>query len=142
MRWSARHGLNKSGHPYETPPPGSRNHRDFELRVEAVPEVREFVRDALAGSPLTDDVTLIASELASNVVRHAQTEFTVSVALHDVVRLEVSDGSSIIPAVEELSESYRGLRLVQAAADDWGIELTKTGKKVWVEFPSTPRRRV
>lgn len=116
------------------------DHRDFEPRVEAIPEVRSFVRDALAGSPLTDDVALVASELAANVVRHAQTEFTVSLHFGDLIRLEVADGSSIIPAVEELSESYRGLRLVEAAAQQWGIELTDTGKKVWVEFPSTPVR--
>ncbi len=119
-----------------------KDHRDFEPRVAAIPEVRAFVREALAGSPLTDDVALVASELAANVVRHALTDFTVSIVLGDVIRLEVSDGSSIIPAVEELSESHRGLRLVDAAADQWGIELTETGKKVWVEFPGTPRRGV
>ena len=117
------------------------DHRDFEPRVEAVPEVRRFVRDALAGSPVTDDVVLVASELASNVVRHAHTEFTVTLLVGDVIRLEVADGSSIIPAVEELSESYRGLRLVEAVSEQWGIELAEAGKKVWVEFPTSPDRR-
>ena len=117
------------------------DHRDFEPRVEAVPEVRRFVRDALAGSPVSDDVVLVASELASNVVRHAHTEFTVSLLVGDVIRLEVADGSSIIPAVEELSESYRGLRLVEAVSEQWGIELAEAGKKVWVEFPTSPDRR-
>jgi hypothetical protein len=115
-------------------------HRDFEPRPAAVGAVRTFVREALAGSPLQDDVVLVASELAANVVRHAQTAFTVSLAVEDSVRLEVSDGSSIIPALEELSESYRGLRLVEAAAAQWGIELTANGKKVWVDFPRIPPR--
>ena len=117
-----------------------RDNRDFDPRPEAVPEVRSFIREALAESPLVEDVVLVASELAGNVVRHAQTEFTVSLVMEDIVRLEVSDGSSIIPAVEELSETHRGLRLVEAASEHWGIELTETGKKVWVEFPSIPNR--
>ena len=117
-----------------------RDHRDFESLPEAVPEVRSFIRKALAESPLIDDVVLVASELATNVVRHAQTEFTVNLVIEDIVRLEVSDGASIIPAVEELSDSYRGLRLVEAASEHWGVELTDAGKKVWVEFPTSPNR--
>lgn len=114
------------------------DHRSFAPSTKSVPEVRSYVREALAGSPLIDDVVLVASELATNVVRHAQTAFTVSVSVNDGIRLEVSDGSSIIPAVEELSESYRGLRVVEATSEEWGIEATRTGKKVWVEFPRTP----
>jgi anti-sigma regulatory factor (Ser/Thr protein kinase) len=108
----------------------------FEPFFESVAAARRFVAEALGDAPYADDVVLVTSELATNVVLHARTNFTVKVIVDDRVRLEVSDGSSIVPAVEELAESQRGLRLVEAASEEWGIEPTESGKMVWVEFPS------
>lgn len=108
----------------------------FEPIGSSVRAVRRFVRDAVHGSPFADDVVLVASELAANVVRHARTEFEVKLAYEgEQIRLEVSDGSSIIPAVEDLAEESRGLRMIEAIAESWAIESTPTGKLVWVLFP-------
>lgn len=108
---------------------------DFDAVPESARAVRLFVGDALRGVPRQDDIVLAASELASNVIRHARTEFSVRVAIEgDLCRMEVSDGSSIIPAVEDLSKRRWGLRLIEAVSDRWGIESTDTGKTVWVEF--------
>lgn len=97
--------------------------------------VRRFVAGALVGTEPVDDIVLIASELATNVVRHARTEFTVKVIKEDDrVRLEVADGSSVVPALNELTEDQRGWRLIQVVAHDWGIEATDDGKVAWVEF--------
>ena len=109
--------------------------RDFAAEPESARDVRRFVKGQLAAVPAADDVVLAASELAANVIRHAQTEFTVRLVTDDVVRLEVSDGSSIIPAVEDLAESSRGLRMIEAMAETWGVELRDSGKVVWAEFP-------
>lgn len=99
--------------------------------------VRLFVAQALVGVTTVNDIVLAASELATNVVRHAQTPFTVQVMNEgERIRLEVSDGSSIIPAVEDLTDSQRGLRVISGVADDWGIEETDSGKVVWAEFGS------
>jgi anti-sigma regulatory factor (Ser/Thr protein kinase) len=112
--------------------------RDFEPTPEAVRAARRFVEEALPGTVDQADIVLIVSELASNVVRHAKTNFTVDLTSDEHVRIEVSDGSSIIPAVEELAENKFGLRLIEEVTDRWGIESTDTGKTVWVEFDYDP----
>ncbi|HSJ82256.1 MAG TPA: ATP-binding protein [Acidimicrobiia bacterium] len=116
--------------------------RDFEPEPESAQAVRRFVEGALAGEPFLDDILLTASEFATNVIRHARTPFTVRlISADDKVRVEVSDGSSIIPAVEDLSESYRGLRMIDAVSTQWGVDATESGKTVWAEFADTSRRR-
>jgi anti-sigma regulatory factor (Ser/Thr protein kinase) len=116
--------------------------RDFEPEPHSAQAVRRFVEDALPGAPALDDIVLTASEFAANVIRHAQTRFTVRlIPADDRVRVEVSDGSSIVPAVEDLSESHRGLRMIDAVATQWGVESTEEGKTVWAEFASTSRGR-
>lgn len=108
---------------------------DFQPEPRSARAVRQFVTEALTGSTQLDDIVLTASELASNVIRHARTVYTVLVEhRQDLVRLEISDGDSIVPAVEDLSDSQRGLQLVDAASDKWGIEGSHTGKTIWAEF--------
>ena len=93
---------------------------------------------ALPSAVRRDDIVVASSELASKVIRHAQTAFTVRLTADDsAVRLEVSDGSSIIPAVNDLSESQLGLRLIESISEQWGIELTETGKTVSAEFATS-----
>jgi anti-sigma regulatory factor (Ser/Thr protein kinase) len=109
--------------------------RDFETEPESAGAVRRFVEEAIPEATHLDDVILAASELAANVIRHAKTGFTVRlIGNEDVIRIEVSDGSSIIPAIEDLTESQRGLRLIEAISEDWGFETTDTGKTIWAEF--------
>ena len=109
--------------------------RDFQPDPPSARAVRRFVSEALAGSSHLDDVILTASELASNVIRHAHTPYTVRVEHdEDLIRLEISDGSSIVPAIEDLAASQRGLRVVTATSDNWGIEGTDNGKTIWAEF--------
>jgi anti-sigma regulatory factor (Ser/Thr protein kinase) len=113
--------------------------QSFEPDPRSARAVRQLVTEAIPDSPHRDDIVLAVSELASNVIRHAQTAFTVHVAENDdTIRLEVSDGSSILPAVEQLNDSKRGLRLIEAVSEQWGVELTETGKTVWVEFAYPP----
>ncbi|MFP3914790.1 MAG: ATP-binding protein [Actinomycetota bacterium] len=108
--------------------------RDFEPEPGSAWEVRRFVEEALAGVSRLEDIVLIASELAANVIRHARTEFSVRIRREgEIVRLEVSDGSSVVPAMEELTESTRGLRMVETISERWGIEPSPGGKTVWAE---------
>lgn len=112
----------------------------FDADPASLRKVRSFVRDTLPGLPHLDEVVLGASELATNVVRHARTRYTVRLGLDDTrVRLEVSDGSSIVPAVEDLTESQRGLRVIDLISRSWGVDAADTGKTVWVEFPRRGR---
>ncbi|MGA7271141.1 MAG: ATP-binding protein [Acidimicrobiia bacterium] len=109
---------------------------EFIAKPESVVAVRTFVRDFLGEAPYVDDVTLVASELATNVVNHARTDFTVEIAQNTQVTLTVSDGSSIIPAVEDLTSDQRGLKIVERISSEWGIETTPTGKAIWAKFPT------
>ncbi|HEX2154451.1 MAG TPA: ATP-binding protein [Acidimicrobiia bacterium] len=113
--------------------------RDFDAEPEAVRQVRHFLEGAAERVARLDDIVIVATELASNVVRHARTDFSVRLTTGaDLIRLEVSDGSSIVPAVEDLADRKFGLRIVEAAAHRWGIESRPTGKTVWVEFLAHP----
>lgn len=80
---------------------------------------------------------LAASELATNVVQHARTFFTVSVIRSPGhLRVEFADGSRCPPVLQRAprGEDGRGLLVVDAVADAWGAELTQSGKVVWFEL--------
>jgi len=107
---------------------------------QSVRRVRQMIRREV---PIADtfDVELVASELVTNVIRHAETELVVSLELdEDKVRVEVLDGSSIMPAARDLSNGLDatggvGLRVVEAISDRWGAEQRPDGKVVWAEIP-------
>lgn len=116
----------------------SSTQEDFRPEPQSARAVRSFVAEAASGARHLDDIVLAASELASNVIRHAKTEFTVRITnANGRIRLEVADGSSIIPAVQELSGPRRGLRMLETLADGWGVDATDDGKVVWAEFDAT-----
>jgi anti-sigma regulatory factor (Ser/Thr protein kinase) len=87
-----------------------------------------------------DDAALLLTELVSNVIDHVRGErsLTVELTLADRwLRISVADGSSVLPVVRELSQERprgRGLRLVQAIADQWGVEEHHGGKRVWFDM--------
>ncbi|GAC1530481.1 MAG: hypothetical protein NVS3B12_05100 [Acidimicrobiales bacterium] len=93
-----------------------------------------------------DDAELLVSEVAANVVDHARTDYDVRVVVEGQwVRVEVADGSSIIPAVQDLAqdaERGRGLRLIEHLAAAWGVEERADGKSVWFELDDTRSGRV
>ena len=108
--------------------------------------VRRRVREHLVdwgrkeGSAALEDVVLVVSELATNVVRHGpllEREFEVAVtALADGSCLvEVSDESTVVPRVREAGdweEAGRGLWLVEHLAQAWGVwSRGRHGKTVW-----------
>jgi anti-sigma regulatory factor (Ser/Thr protein kinase) len=101
---------------------------------------RRFVASALDGwnDASADLAVLLVSELASNVVLHAGTDFELSIRLRDdELRIEVQDASPVMPTLKHyVAESVtgRGLHMVAASADRWGFETTDTGKVVWFEL--------
>ena len=110
--------------------------RSFECRPEAVTAARRFVRETLKGesTDVVDAAELMASELTSNCVRHAETSFDVRIQVADEIKVEVRDSGGgqprpLSPGPEE--PSGRGLMIVQAMSDDWGVEPGSHGKKVW-----------
>ena len=80
---------------------------------------------------------LLASELVTNAVMHGCGPITVLMEYDgDGLGVTVCDGEPALPAVPEpdpLSLGGRGLHLVAALSDDWGVEPASSGpgKNVW-----------
>lgn len=114
--------------------------------TSSVPTARRFVESVLTSWGEPDSAWTAAvcvSELAGNCALHARTPFSVGVDLDEGrVRIEVRDGSVRVPsqrAYDTGATTGRGLRLVEEYADSWGIDLTPTGKTVWVVIGGRPR---
>ncbi|MGW7257830.1 ATP-binding protein [Streptomyces sp. NPDC054834] len=104
-------------------------------------------------SPVNETLTLIAAELTANAVRHGHVpgrDFDLRLLLTGgaTFRIEVTDTrtekrpSSTPPSPDSESESGRGLLLVAALADDWGVtpRASAPGKTVWAELLQPHRR--
>ncbi len=101
---------------------------------------RRFAARALGGVDVDLAlVTLLVSELVSNVVLHARTPLTVAVRTSGRrVRVTVSDRSPTLPAPKTYAPDAvtgRGLTMVASSCADWGVEPTPGGKAVWFEVP-------
>ena len=99
--------------------------------------VRGLVEEELAPVAL-DDVLVMVSELATNAVRHGGGGFDVVVATSDgELRVEVVDASPAIPQAQWVpagATSGRGLAIVDALSESWGVTaLEGGGKAVWFE---------
>ncbi|MGI8750887.1 MAG: ATP-binding protein [Acidimicrobiales bacterium] len=116
--------------------------RSFEPEAEQVLAARHFVASSLARWGLINpDVALLVSELATNAVLHARSEFEVCVAaVAERIRVEVSDFNSRLPTMVTVpADAYsgRGLMLLQALAGSWGVEShANEGKTIWFEVPT------
>jgi anti-sigma regulatory factor (Ser/Thr protein kinase) len=116
----------------------------FAAAADAPLAARRFVSSVLTRRPYEDrvdltDARLVLSELATNAVLHAGTPFAVSVrSTGSVVRISVRDGSLTRPVLRNggpASLSGRGLHLVAAMAQSWGVDAGPDGKTVWAELP-------
>lgn len=117
--------------------------RELALRAVpgAAPEARAALRELLHGTPFAarlDDGELAVSELVTNAVLHGREPITVRLLVtHDCLRVEVHDGSPISPSFSMLDPTAvtgRGLMLISAASDRWGVEPEPHGKQVWFEI--------
>ncbi|MEU1466622.1 ATP-binding protein [Streptomyces sp. NPDC005761] len=118
--------------------------RFFRRERRSVPAAREFVRSVLAdwgfGEARADEVLVCVSELATNALVHGVPPgrgYKVMLWLRDggQVRVEVHDSGDGEPGVREPDgESGRGLVIVEALADRWGVGERVPGKVVWCEF--------
>ena len=101
---------------------------------------RRFVAEAVTaiGMP-ADEALLLASELVTNVVVHARTDFVVRMALtENAIRVAVMDGNTRLPtrgAAPVDATSGRGLSIVDAVVQRWGVQVHPGGKTVWFELP-------
>ncbi|MEU4092902.1 ATP-binding protein [Streptomyces sp. NPDC026673] len=110
-----------------------RTARDFAMRV----------LDSWGGCARREDIRVCVSEMAGNAVVHGARDgrgYVIRIALYaHCVHLEVSDERSggpvrpVLPAADETGG--RGLFIVQALSDDWGVDAClPAGKVVWTCF--------
>jgi anti-sigma regulatory factor (Ser/Thr protein kinase) len=117
--------------------------RTFNSLPDSVPAARRFARDVLRGQSgdLVDAAELMVSELATNCVQHAQTDFEITIRAREQVRIEVRDtyhGQPQVQSPPPQAPSGRGLRIVQEISDEWGIIPSSSGKTVWFALNLRP----
>ncbi|MFF1569748.1 SpoIIE family protein phosphatase [Streptomyces sp. NPDC058293] len=111
---------------------------------QGLAETRTALRRALEDwgfGAVADDVEVAAGELMVNVLLHTEGGAVITLevlpGLARRVRLWAKDRSSVFPRRRtpgEAATSGRGLLLVDAVADCWGVEPRGEGKAVWCEF--------
>ncbi len=126
--------------------------RRFPATTSSVGQARRFLLAQLPGASdgESDALVLMLSELATNAVQHAATEFEVQVQVAPDghrVRVEVTDGAAGFPTPQEQvadAPHGRGLHIVRTLADTWGIEMRRDqpGKTVWFSLPLAGQRAV
>ncbi|MFI9646029.1 ATP-binding protein [Streptomyces sp. NPDC052040] len=121
--------------------------RTWRLRFTPIPrhavEARRGARCVLRswGLPaeVRETVELVVSELVTNAVRHGRVPgryFEVAMAYdgEKAVEVEVSDASERLPVPADPgpeATSGRGLLLVAALSQSWGVRDRSVGKTVW-----------
>jgi anti-sigma regulatory factor (Ser/Thr protein kinase) len=114
-------------------------HIHLQPQPTAAGEARRFVRSTAntLDPEQLDDVLVLTSELVTNAVLHARTPLELGVTLtDDAVLICVGDGIATAPELQDSGEGQengRGIMLVRALADDWGVlpNETRQGKVVW-----------
>ena len=88
--------------------------------------------------PAADQLVLIGSELVTNAVLHARTELTLTLELRENrVRISVKDRSKAPATLRHYRADAltgRGLGVVAALSDRWGVSTAPDGKVVWAEL--------
>jgi anti-sigma regulatory factor (Ser/Thr protein kinase) len=100
--------------------------------------VRQALEENAVADEVVETVELLTSEVITNALIHAQSAPELSVRVRPpVVRVEVVDGSPIIPirrSIDAEALSGRGMAIVDSLASEWGVtDLSPDGKTVWFE---------
>jgi anti-sigma regulatory factor (Ser/Thr protein kinase) len=110
---------------------------------------RRFVEQVLveegASQALIDTFAVMVSELTTNSVLHAHSDIVVRLTDEQGLRIEVTDGAGALPVPRPPGgegATGRGLHIVAALADDFGVDLLPSGgKTVWAAIPTRPMWR-
>ncbi|MFF6984641.1 SpoIIE family protein phosphatase [Streptomyces sp. NPDC008343] len=115
--------------------------------LRGVSMVRRTIEDTLAAwqmPDLVDEAMLLASELVTNALLHADSAVDVRLREYpDRIRIEVRDTAAAPPIPSALAltdsalaeaESGRGLIIVESLASAWGNSPSGRGKTVWFEL--------
>ena len=113
----------------------------LEPQAESVPIARALLRGLVDGTPFAsrlEDGELALSEVVTNAVLHGREPIAVTLTLGArLLRVEVTDANPVSPLFSMLDRTAvtgRGLLLISAASDRWGVDPSATGKAVWFEL--------
>jgi two-component sensor histidine kinase len=91
-----------------------------------------------------DEILVCVSELATNALLHGVPpgrgfRIRMSLDAYALLRVELHDSGTGVPRIPDTAdnaadESGRGLVLVEALSDKWGVGARNPGKIVWCEF--------
>jgi anti-sigma regulatory factor (Ser/Thr protein kinase) len=126
-----------------------RSERTFPSTTQSIVRARRFAAELLVGvdRDVADSIVVMVSELVTNSVRHAASEFTLSLERdHQSMRVAVTDTGEQQPSLRNpapTEQSGRGLQIVDALSDDWGVIETagRGGKTVWFVVALDPPER-
>lgn len=114
--------------------------REFHPEPVSAPAARKFVLEAGWSHDSDENMRLatVVSEVVTNAILHARTTFCVSVTVDETaIRVDVQDGSADVPVLKLYDPSAstgRGLQIIDAMADRWGVSMQPSGKTVWFEM--------
>jgi anti-sigma regulatory factor (Ser/Thr protein kinase) len=122
--------------------------RKFTERLPGTPDqvrnARVIIANVLGGDhPCIDDTVLLASETATNAIRHSDSAmpggvFALTVEhTEDWTRVTVrDDGSAKMPCLCPLTPTAdhgRGVKLLDVLASRWGLSRERSRNEVWFE---------
>jgi anti-sigma regulatory factor (Ser/Thr protein kinase) len=120
------------------------SHR-FACSPDSVAGARRFAGNAIRDLPGREQhvVSLIVSELATNCVVHAHSEFVLEIERTPrelgVSVIDLSEGFPEIQWPHPSVAHGRGLQIVNELSGDWGTAFDgPVGKKVWFTLPLEP----
>ena len=114
--------------------------RTLPAQPMSVPLARSWAEGWLAGSDVPDDkrelILLLVSEMVTNAVQQGDGPVRVTLAADGPsLRIEVFDPGHRLPVLGAASDldatGGRGLQLVDALCDSWGVDEAVDGKTVW-----------
>jgi anti-sigma regulatory factor (Ser/Thr protein kinase) len=112
--------------------------------LASVALARAAIRSALAASTpeLAERAATCGSELVANAIRHGAPPVLLSIterADHTVIAVEDGDGAPpVLRRSENGDVTGRGLPIVVALSERWGVEFLPHGKRVWCLFGPVP----
>ena len=116
--------------------------RELPNAATACVDGRRFVAQQLSRwrvpAQVSDEATLLTSELVANAVRHAPPPLCLEITVGTTtIRIEVHDSDPVAPVLTRpdfTSRGGRGVWLVDTIASRWGYRLEPPGKVVWFEM--------
>jgi anti-sigma regulatory factor (Ser/Thr protein kinase) len=110
--------------------------------VSSLAEGRRFVARTLrewnVDEETIEPVMLVANELIANAIVHAHSAPVLSlVGTGDDLLLRVADEAGTLGVTRRATpgdDGGRGMLLVEALSDCWGVDADGSGKTVWVTF--------